>query len=68
MAHKKGQGATTNGRDSNAQHLGLKVTEIGVRHYPRAGGRSTVRPSHVVSTLRELAKMWLEIYMGVGRR
>lgn len=25
MAHKKGQGATTNGRDSNPQHRGLKV-------------------------------------------
>ena len=25
MAHKKGQGATQNGRDSNAQHRGLKV-------------------------------------------
>ncbi|HSX04672.1 MAG TPA: 50S ribosomal protein L27 [Rhabdochlamydiaceae bacterium] len=26
MAHKKGQGATRNGRDSNAQRLGSKVT------------------------------------------
>ena len=25
MAHKKGQGATQNGRDSNAQHRGIKV-------------------------------------------
>lgn len=25
MAHKKGQGATSNGRDSNAQHRGVKV-------------------------------------------
>ena len=25
MAHKKGQGASSNGRDSNAQHRGLKV-------------------------------------------
>ena len=25
MAHKKGQGATRNGRDSNAQHRGLKA-------------------------------------------
>jgi len=25
MAHKKGQGSTRNGRDSNAQRLGLKV-------------------------------------------
>lgn len=26
MAHKKGQGSTRNGRDSNAQRLGMKVT------------------------------------------
>ena len=25
MAHKKGQGRSRNGRDSNAKHLGLKV-------------------------------------------
>ena len=25
MAHKKGQGATRNGRDSNAQHRGFKA-------------------------------------------
>lgn len=24
MAHKKGQGSTTNGRDSNSQHRGVK--------------------------------------------
>ncbi len=27
MAHKKGQGATRNGRDSNAQYRGVKVGE-----------------------------------------
>jgi large subunit ribosomal protein L27 len=26
MAHKKGQGATRNGRDSHAQRLGIKAT------------------------------------------
>ena len=53
---------------AKARHHGFRMTEIGVRHYPRVGGRSTVRASHVVSTLRELIKMWLEIYMGVGRK
>jgi glycosyltransferase involved in cell wall biosynthesis len=53
---------------AKARHHGFRMTEIGVRHYPRVGGRSTVRPSHIISTLRELAKMWLEIYMGVGRK
>lgn len=27
MAHKKGQGSTRNGRDSNSQRLGVKVGE-----------------------------------------
>ncbi len=26
MAHKKGQGSTKNGRDSNPQYLGIKLT------------------------------------------
>jgi glycosyltransferase involved in cell wall biosynthesis len=53
---------------AKARRHGFRMTEIGVRHYPRIGGRSTVRASHVFSTLRELAKMWLEIYMGVGKK
>jgi glycosyltransferase involved in cell wall biosynthesis len=53
---------------AKARHNGLRITEIGVRHYPRPGGKSTVRPSHVISTLRELAKMWFEIYGGAGRK
>jgi glycosyltransferase involved in cell wall biosynthesis len=53
---------------AKARHHGFRMTEIGVRHYPRLGGQSTVRASHVVSTLRELAKMWFEIYMGAGRK
>ena len=27
MAHKKGQGSSRNGRDSNAKRLGIKVTD-----------------------------------------
>jgi large subunit ribosomal protein L27 len=47
MAHKKGQGSTTNGRDSNAQRLGIKkydgevvkagniiVRQHGTTHHP----------------------------------
>jgi glycosyltransferase involved in cell wall biosynthesis len=52
---------------AKARHYGFRMTEVGVRHYPRSRGQSTVRPSHVISTLRELAKIWLEIYFGVGR-
>ena len=37
MAHKKGQGASSNGRDSNPQHRGLKVY---------GGGR--VKPGQII--------------------
>jgi glycosyltransferase involved in cell wall biosynthesis len=53
---------------AKARFYGFRMTEIGVRHYPRAGGSSTVRPSHVFSTLRELARIWAEIYLGRGRK
>lgn len=53
---------------AKARYHGFRMTEIGVRHYPRAGGKSTVRPSHVLSTLRELARIWAEIYLGRGRK
>lgn len=53
---------------AKARCHGFRMTEIGVRHYPRMGGSSTVRPSHVISTLQELAKMWFEIYWGAGRK
>jgi len=37
MAHKKGQGASKNGRDSNAQHRGFKVY-----------GGQTVKPGQII--------------------
>jgi large subunit ribosomal protein L27 len=37
MAHKKGQGSTRNGRDSNAQRLGVKVY-----------GGETIRPGGII--------------------
>ncbi|MFH1277408.1 MAG: glycosyltransferase family 2 protein [Candidatus Eisenbacteria bacterium] len=51
---------------AKARKHGLKVTEIGVRHYPRKAGSSTVRPSHVFSTIRELVDMWIKIYFRSG--
>lgn len=48
---------------AKASKLGLKMTEIGVRHYPRTAGQSTVRPSHVLHTLLEIASMWRDIYV-----
>jgi glycosyltransferase involved in cell wall biosynthesis len=48
---------------AKASKVGLRMTEIGVRHYPRTAGHSTVRPSHIVSTLGEIASMWTDIYV-----
>jgi glycosyltransferase involved in cell wall biosynthesis len=48
---------------AKAKYYGFRLVEIGVRHYPRPAGRSTVRASHVFSTLRELANIWSNIYL-----
>jgi len=48
---------------AKARYFGFKMTEIGVRHYPRTAGSSTVRPSHIPKTLVELTKIWWQIYI-----
>ena len=47
---------------AKARYFGFRLVEVGVRHYPRAAGRSTVRPSHILSTLRELAHIWINVH------
>lgn len=55
MAHKKGQGSTRNGRDSNAQRLGVKV----------AGGEHVTAGSILV---RQRGTKWHPAKnVGVGR-
>jgi len=53
---------------AKARYYGFRLVELGVRHYPRPAGRSTVRPSHVISTLRELAHIWSNIYLKPRRK
>ena len=48
---------------SKAAYFKFGVTEIGVRHYPRKAGRSTIRPTHILTTLKELGKIWKEIHI-----
>ena len=48
---------------AKARYHKFSMTELGVRHYPRTAGRSTVRPSHILYTLKELAKIWTNIYI-----
>jgi dolichol-phosphate mannosyltransferase len=48
---------------AKARFFRFRMTEIGVRHYPRTAGASTVRPSHIPRTLLELGKIWWHIYV-----
>lgn len=48
---------------AKARYHKFSMTELGVRHYPRTAGSSTVRPSHIFYTLQELAKIWVNIYL-----
>lgn len=41
-----------------AKRLGYRINEVGVRHYPRMAGRTTVRPSDIPRTLRTLMRIW----------
>lgn len=47
---------------AKARYYGFRLAEIGVRHYPRTAGSSTVRASHIISTLKELARIWINIH------
>ena len=60
MAHKKGQGSSRNGRDSNSQRLGVKLQELcdwnGIknpgRHKLQVGRELVVRPSSTRPAVR----------------
>lgn len=41
-----------------ANRLGYRINEVGVRHYPRMAGHTTVRPSDIPRTLRTLMRIW----------
>jgi glycosyltransferase involved in cell wall biosynthesis len=38
---------------AKANVLGYRIGEVGVTHLPRSGGQSTVRLTHIITTLRE---------------
>ncbi len=55
MAHKKGQGSSRNGRDSNAQHRGVK----------RFGGEAVMAGTIIV---RQCGTPWKPgVNVGIGR-
>jgi dolichol-phosphate mannosyltransferase len=41
-----------------AKRLGYRLNEVGVRHYPRMAGKTTVHPSDIPRTLRTLLRIW----------
>jgi len=45
---------------------GHRTCELGVRHFPRTAGRTTVHPGHIPRTLMTVARMWLMIHFGIG--
>lgn len=53
---------------AKARRWNFRLLEKGVRHYPRLAGETTVRPSHILTTLRRIALMWRRIYFPGGRR
>ena len=42
-----------------AKRLGYHINEVGIRHYPRMAGKTTVRPSDIPRTLRTLLRIWI---------
>lgn len=51
-----------------ARAAGFSINEMGVRHYPRTAGSTTVRPSDIPNTLRELLRMWKDIHFGKAKK
>jgi hypothetical protein len=47
---------------ARARKWNWRIGEVGVRHFPRRTGTTTVRPSDVPRTLRVVAKMWVQIH------
>lgn len=46
-----------------ARKWNFRIVEKGVRHYPRIAGETTVQPSDVRRTLKEIVRMWRSIYL-----
>ncbi len=44
-----------------AHRKGLKIKEVGVHHFPRKEGTSTVKPRDVFRTLKALVRLWIEV-------
>jgi glycosyltransferase involved in cell wall biosynthesis len=48
---------------AKARRWNFRIAEKGVRHYPRAAGETSVRPSDIPRTLGTVFSMWRRIYL-----
>lgn len=47
---------------ARARKWNWRIAEVGVRHFPRRAGKTTVRPSDVPKTIRVVVRMWRQIH------
>jgi len=47
---------------ARARKWNWRIKEVGVRHYPRRKGKTTVRAGDIPRTLRVIGRMWREIH------
>lgn len=47
---------------AKARYFGFRIAEIGVPHFPRLAGRSTVSLKYIPLTLRELWRIWRSLH------
>lgn len=47
---------------AKARTRGFSIHEVGVKHFPRKAGRTTIRGSDIPRTLRELLRIWISIH------
>jgi dolichol-phosphate mannosyltransferase len=47
---------------ARARKWNWRIKEVGVRHYPRRKGKTTVRAGDIPRTLRVISRMWREIH------
>lgn len=53
---------------ARARKWNWRIREVGVRHYPRLAGQTTVRPSDVPRTLMRVVTMWFHIHYARRRQ
>jgi glycosyltransferase involved in cell wall biosynthesis len=46
---------------ARARRLGCRIYQRAVTHYPRTAGETTIRPSNIPRTLREMARIYREL-------